>query len=74
MNSKPVPGGHVKIFFPGDKVRFTLDGNITTGVIEDFTHDLTAIRLGLDGDTAMVRCAVDDLVAVSCTELEAAGS
>ena len=58
------------IWFPGDEIRATVDGHVVTGVIEDFTHDVHALTMGLPGDTAHVRTDAG-MVLVPVAELQA---
>jgi hypothetical protein len=62
------------IFFPGDEVRATVDGETVTGVIEAFMYDLAAIIAGTPRDTAVVRTTVpaEGLRLVPCADLTAA--
>ena len=62
----------MSIFFPGDRVSFTRDGEPVEGVIEDFTYDVPALYRGEPGDTALVRTDAGDLVPVFITGIEAA--
>jgi hypothetical protein len=45
----------MSIFFPGDKIRATVNGHPVTGVIEDFEYDVMSVIFGAERTTAVVR-------------------
>jgi len=61
------------IFFPGDEVRATIDGNVITGVVENFTYDNEGWARGFPDDIANVRTDAG-MVAVPVAELRAVAS
>jgi hypothetical protein len=70
----------VSIFFVGDRVRATVNGDQRIGgVIREFTHDVRAIVLGAPQDVALVEVSesdsanvVGEWLLVPCTDLEPA--
>ena len=64
-----------RIFFPGDKVRVTLDGWPVSAVIKDFAYDLSNVGPGDVANVVVILPGASPLqtghvAPVSCTDLE----
>ena len=64
-----------RIFFPGDKVRVTLDGWPVSAVIKDFAYDLSNIGPGDMANVVVILPGASPLktghvARISCTDLE----
>jgi hypothetical protein len=61
----------VSVFFPGDQVCATVDGQVLAGVIEDFNYMVPDYPGGPWVDSANVRVPQGDLIPVPMTALRA---